>query len=120
MLIDMEPCWKYITNTAKEQIYHVAEEVAEVVHALKFESHEKLILEVLDVIQSCLTLLAILGVEQCQLDYYTERMKRKNSTDGRDYYGKPPSCDNCGFTACLIGKKGKVCEDWKAKEANNE
>jgi phosphoribosyl-ATP pyrophosphohydrolase len=60
MKIEMEPCWKYITNTVKEQIFHVAEEVAEVVHAARSESKHKLILEILDVIQSCLTLLAIL------------------------------------------------------------
>ena len=86
MILNMEPCWAFINNTAKEQIYHVAEEVAEVVHALKFESRQKLILEILDVIQSCITLLTILGVEQKELDKHIADMKFKN--DMRDYYRK--------------------------------
>jgi phosphoribosyl-ATP pyrophosphohydrolase len=86
MNLNIEPCWAFINNTSKEQIYHVAEEVAEVVHALKFESRQKLILEVLDVIQSCITLLAILGAEQGELDYWIDKMREKNSTNGRNYY----------------------------------
>jgi len=116
MNITMEPCWKYVSNTAKDQIYHVAEEVAEVVHALKFESREKLILEILDVIQSCITLLAILGVGQKELDKYTADMKYKNTM--REYYDKPvdQSCDNCVFDLCTIRRDGGYCKTWRAKE----
>jgi hypothetical protein len=94
-----------------------------------------------------------LGVEQKELDKYVAEMKLKNSTNGRDYYDKPPNhyvgkdcklcahhktkfecyrhcgpgepawtsktCDNCGFTACLIGRKGHVCEDWKVEGGIN-
>ena len=86
MKLDIEPCWSFIGNTVKDQLFCVVQETCEVMHAFKHESQERLISEIMDVIGVCVTTLTILGLGQKEIDKAIEDMHKKNSTNGRDYY----------------------------------
>ncbi len=86
MIITMEPCHKYISNTPLKQVMHITEEAYEVIDALLNLDDQAADMEVMDVIQSCVTYFAIKGYSQDTVDKLASEMHRKNSSNGRDYY----------------------------------
>jgi NTP pyrophosphatase (non-canonical NTP hydrolase) len=86
MIINMEPCWKYIGNALGKQINHIHEETHEVLDAIRESDFDSADMEVMDVIQSCVTYFNIRGYSQKTVDELAKTMHEKN--DARHYYEK--------------------------------
>jgi NTP pyrophosphatase (non-canonical NTP hydrolase) len=86
--IVMEPCHKYTSNTPLQQAIHITEEAYEVIDAILNLDEQAADMEVMDVIQSCITYFAIRGYSQGAVDKLAAEMHKKNSSNGRDYYRK--------------------------------
>lgn len=80
----MEPCWKYIKNSPIKQAEHIKEEARETYQAII--DGDSTDIEVMDVIQSCITYLAIKKYDQKTIDNMVLEMKKKNAKRG--YYSK--------------------------------
>ncbi len=86
MKITMEPCHKYTDNQLVDQVFHIKEEADEVLEAVLNMNEQAADMEVMDVIQSCVTYFAIKGYSQDAVDKLAADMHKKNSSNGRDYY----------------------------------
>jgi hypothetical protein len=86
--LNIEPCWKYITNSPLKQAIHIKQEADEVIDALYDKTPQDADMEVMDTIQSCITYFAIKGYSQETVDELAAEMHKKNCSNGRDYYRK--------------------------------
>ena len=86
MKINMEPCWAYVNSTPLKQAIHIKREADEVLDALHSNDSPGADMEVMDVIQSCVTYLVIRGFSQDTVDKLAAEMHDKN--DARGYYKK--------------------------------
>ena len=118
MIINMNPCWKYMTNTPIKQVHHIVEEAGESLKACLDMDSDATDEEVMDVIQSCITYLQIKGYSQEMVDRLADEMYKKNASRGY-YQSSERTCSNCAFTLCLDAsiKKFNGCKNWRPKEA---
>lgn len=119
MKMTLEPCWKFVNNSMIKQAKHIQEEANEVVEAITdidLLANDMDDIEVMDVIQSCITYFAIKGYSQGAIDNLTAEMHKKNKKRG--YYDKPPSCDNCTFDLCLDKEAYHYagCDRWRPND----
>ena len=84
MIINMEPCHKFISNGSIDQIFYICEEAKEAQEAALNLNWDAADMEVMDVIQSCITYFAIKGYKQATVDELATKMHKKNNRRG--YY----------------------------------
>ena len=84
MQIKLPPCNKFTGNTLDEQSLRILEEAREANKAALADNPDAADEEVMDVIQACITYLAIRGYSQETVDELTARVHEKNRMRG--YY----------------------------------
>lgn len=81
---DLKPATKFMSNSVKEQLQKIKEELAEVMQAYQNESKERIAEELVDVQQACETALAMLGLSEEERNKMRKKVLLKNASRG--YY----------------------------------